>query len=146
MTSSHLLDAWREMTRGVAVRTVDTRDAAPPRELAALLEVNAALDDAIVAAFAQADLQWIAQVNHLAKATRHLNDAAGLEEIAPHLTPVNAAEHEIVGSVERDARAAGLIVDLRRRGFRCGGVVVRRAQVIVARVQALGSGAPGLLS
>jgi molecular chaperone GrpE len=73
----------------------------------------------------------------LASRLRDVSATMGLEEIPVRDTNLNEDEHEIVASVGASQRfPEGSIVEVRQRGYRLNGNVMRRAQVVVAGKQA----------
>src|SRR3712207_5023832 len=69
----------------------------------------------------------------LAARLRDVSATMGLEEIPVRDGAVNEDEHEIIAHVGASQRfPEGSIVEVRQRGYRLNGRVMRRAQIVVA--------------
>ena len=115
----------RELTR--------VREDSRATRLAALTIIDA-LDDLSVIARQRSDTQWSERVSRLTDRTLECFLTMGMSEI-PSLGHVfDETVHEALGSLDRSPeQEADTIVDVVRRGFRHGDVVLRRAQVITTR-------------
>lgn len=91
------------------------------------------LDDLMVMSRQRGDPQWIARVERLTARTLDALAQMGLTEIPAADRPFDEQVHDAVDAVDRGEREPFVVVEVVRRGFRYGGAVLRRAQVVATR-------------
>lgn len=128
-----------------AIETVQTQNDEYRRELSraredsratrlAALTIIDALDDLSVIARQRSDTQWSERVGRLTERALECFLTMGMSEIPSLGRVFDESVHEALGTLDRSpGQEAGAVVDVVRRGFRHGDVVLRRAQVITTR-------------
>jgi len=99
-----------------------------------VLEFIDVLDDLTTIAKQREDMEWLSRAARLTTRVLEVLSRIGLTEIPAFGRQFNEEEHEALGATDASSEQERYrVVEVVRRGFRFGGAVLRRSQVISTR-------------